>query len=407
MSMRGLAASVALSPLLLVGAGGQGLPTALPASGFEPRERADQLDMPAPEAEALRKDALARAKLWRQPAIMDLRENPPGPGFFPVDAELICKFHPGKSSGATPKFECVFEGGEVLKVKYGRNPEIHTEVAATRLLETLGAGADRMYLVKTLRCFGCPDDPHEVLRCISSPLEEVRRVCLPRYGEITPDGAFKMSVDYTKYVDFGPVAIERRMAGLAIETKEKQGWGWDELEELQFTGRGATRAERDAFRLLAVFLNNWDNRPDNQRLLCLPGPVRPDGHCPQPFAYMQDVGGTFGRVGAESKEQRKLDVEGWRAVPIWDDPQTCRVSIKSPPLHGATFGEATIAETGRRFLAERLSALSERQIRDLFEGSGFARFEWASPASRDPGQWVNAFADKVRQIAEREPCRTP
>ena len=300
-----------------------------------------------------------------------------------------------------------FEGGEVLKVKYGRDPEVHTEVAATRLLEAVGAGADRMYLMKTVRCFGCPEEPQELLNCISSPIEEVRRACQPRYGEIAPDGAFKIKVDYTKYVDFGPVAIERRMEGLAIEANEKPGWGWQELEKLQLSGRGASRAERDAFRLLAVFLNNWDNRPDNQRLLCLPGPPRADGHCPQPFAYMHDVGATFGRVGGEAKQARKMDVAGWRAVPIWDDPRTCRVSIKSPLLHGASFGEATIAETGRRFLAERLSALSERQVRDLFEGSGFARFEGASEASRDVGQWVSAFADKVRQIAEREPCRTP
>ena len=280
-------------------------------------------------------------------------------------------------------------------------------MAATRLLETLGAGADRVYLVKTLRCFGCPEDPHEMLKCISSPLVEVRRTCQPKYGEPTPDGGLKLKVDSTKYVDFGPVAIERRLEGQAIETQDQTGWGWDELEKLQFTGRGATRAERDALRLMAVFLNHWDNKSDNQRLMCLPGPVRSDGYCVKPFAYLHDGGGTFGWVGGESKQERKLDVEGWRSVPIWDDPRTCRVSIKSPALHGATFGEATISETGRRFLAERLSALSERQIRDLFEGSGFTRFPGASEASRDVDQWVSAFADKVRQIAEREPCRTP
>ena len=75
-----------------------------------------------------------------------MREQPDD--FFGQAEELICKFRPGRTSGSTPKFECVFEGGEVLKVKYGRNPEIHTEVAATRLLRALGAGADRMYLVE-------------------------------------------------------------------------------------------------------------------------------------------------------------------------------------------------------------------------------------------------------------------
>ncbi|HEX6740003.1 MAG TPA: hypothetical protein VF310_17115, partial [Vicinamibacteria bacterium] len=383
------------------------LPTALPASGFEPLEEPEaKYKMPA-DAGALRREALQEAKLWRLPAALDLRENPPAADGFASDGEYICKFLPRKSSGATPKFECVFEGGQVLKVKYGRNPEVHTEVAATRLLEALGAGADRMYLVRTLRCFGCPADPHELLKCFSSRVEDVRRTCAPRFGSVNPQGGFEVKVDYAKYVDFGPVAIERRMPGDAIETEGQEGWGWEELEKAQHAAGGATLAERDALRLMAVLLQNWDNRPDNQRLLCLPGP-RPDGGpCPSPFAYMQDVGATFGSARGGGKEGRKLDVEAWRAAPVWEHAPTCRVKIVSPPLHGATFGELTISDSGRRFLAERLGRLTEQDIRGLFEGTRVADYEGARPASRDVGQWVGAFQEKVRQIAEREPCRTP
>ena len=52
---------------------------------------------------------------------------------------------------------------------------------------------------------------------------------------------------------------------------------------------------------------------------------------PRPLAYMHDVGGTFGRVGG-AKAERKLDVEGWSAVPIWKDRAACTVSIESPRL---------------------------------------------------------------------------
>ncbi len=76
----------------------------------------------------------------------------------------------------------------MLKVKYGASPEVHTEVAATRLMHALGAGADRMYLVDTLRCFGCPEDPYPMLRCFSSPFEERVRQCGQTYGDKTPDG---------------------------------------------------------------------------------------------------------------------------------------------------------------------------------------------------------------------------
>jgi hypothetical protein len=354
-----------------------------------------------------RADAVARARLWGPPvARADLRHNPSGPGGFGSDDEPTCRFVPRKSSGATPKFECAFAEGEVLKVKYGSNPELYTEAAATRLLRALGAGADRVYLVRRLRCYGCPEDPHALLRCISSPLEEFRRQCEPLYGETTPTGEFKVKVDYGKYVDFAPAAIERRAEGEVIKTDDKEGWGWDELDEAQASGRGSTRAERDALRLVAVLLNHWDNKAENQRLLCLPGGHAPDGSCRKPFAYVQDVGGTFGHVGGETKAERKLDVEGWRSVPVWQDARTCRVGVKAPPLHGATFSEAVISEPGRRFLARRLRMLTRQQVRDLFEGSRFGEFEGASDASRDAGQWVSAFEDKVRQITEREPCPT-
>ena len=49
--------------------------------------------------------------------------------------------------------------GEVVKVKYGHTGEIHAELAASRLLAALGFGADRMYLVPRLRCFGCVRTP--------------------------------------------------------------------------------------------------------------------------------------------------------------------------------------------------------------------------------------------------------
>ena len=51
--------------------------------------------------------------------------------------------------GTTPKFDCERPGNDVIRVKYGRgNPELHAEIAATRLLSALGFGADRMFVVK-------------------------------------------------------------------------------------------------------------------------------------------------------------------------------------------------------------------------------------------------------------------
>ena len=389
----------------------------------------DAAPQPKPKQSAeLRREALARAVVWIAPPqaadSADLRHNPEFP---PAGGEpLACRFELSKSAGSSPKFECRFDDGEVLKVKYG-SAEVHTEVAATRLMSALGAGADRMYLVETLRCFGCPKDPFPILQCLSSPFEERVRECAPIYADRKPGKGLVMQVDYGRYTDFKLVAIERKAEGWPIEAGGETGWAWSELDAVTRTEKTwaaaaekkllsafsdvrlvvvdpARRAERDALRLLAVFLNNWDNRPDNQRLLCVDeGAPAADGSCRTALAYMHDVGATFGHVEGE-KDERKLDVEGWGKTPIWKDRASCTVSIRSPRLHGATFGEAVISEGGRRLFADRVSRLREQQVRDLFEGARFADFEGASPASRDVELWVRAFQDKVRQIATGAPC---
>jgi hypothetical protein len=354
------------------------LPAQLPAQGFDERRVENKLDTPDAREDDVRRNALEIASVWSEPAV-PLAAATLGAGADALPDPGVCRFQPGEPSGATPKFDCVFEGGRRLKVKYGKNPEIHTEAAATRLLSALGFGADRIDLLRTLRCFGCPEDP----------------------GAVKPGAP----VDVSKHTDFSIVAVERRLPGLAVGD---DGWKWDDLDKAQALGRGAPREHRDALRLMAVLLNNWDNRADNQRLTCLPEGYPPGkgGHCGKSIAYMHDVGGTFGRVGGETKDERKLDLPGWNAVPVWKDRATCTVGIKSPRLHGASFGEVQISEAGRRFLAERLTALSAHQLQALYDGAWFADYADAGPESRDVAGWVSAFQSKVRQIAEGAPCPT-
>jgi hypothetical protein len=384
-----------------------GLPSRLPPDGFEPRKGPPALELSGDDAGRLRREVLARALLWPQPASRvrsaDLAGN--GPDRPWRGDELACKFRPSRSSGSTPKFECVLRDGEVVKVKYGANPEIHTELAATRLLRALGAGADRVFLARRVRCFGCPEEPFALVRCVSSLFEPVRRQCIPLYGALHDTGRVVVRVDYSRYRDFRLVAVERGPAARSIELDGEDGWGFGELGELPATRRSG-RAERDALRLLAVLLQNWDTRPDNQRLLCLDADAGRGGGCATPLAYMHDVGATFGRADG-ARSARKLDVEAWASAPLWADETGCRAAISPPRFHGATLGEATISERGRAFLADRLRRLSRGQIRALFEGARFPDYEGASPASRDVARWAEAFEDKVRQVVDRGPCPEP
>lgn len=352
----------------------------LPDGDYTPRKVDDELDVPVARRAALREDALARARVWMPPAVpigeFDFTRNPPGPDALGRESRLVCRFQFRSSPGYTPKFHCVQPGGSVLKVKYGWNSrEVRTEVAATRLLAALGFGADRMYVVDGVRCFGCPTYPHEKLAWFN--------------------GFF---VDYSGYRDFGFVSVERPLTARTLEVDGQEGWRFDELARIDPARGGSSRAEVDALRLMAVFLANWDLKGPNQRLVCLPAPDgRPDdGGCARPFALMQDVGTTFG--------PHSMNLETWSRWPVWADPATCTVSMKGLPFDGATFADARISEDGRLFLAQRLRALSERQITDLFTAARFPDFPWEHPEDGDVRRWVAAFRDRVRQVDDRAPC---
>jgi hypothetical protein len=353
----------------------------LPPGDYEPRPEDDELPLPKDRAAELRNDAFARAQVWQEPPVpvgeADFRSNPPGEDSFAPDAELVCTFVLKPSSGQTPKFHCALPGGELIKVKYGRrNPEPFAEVAATRLLAALGFGADRMYRVARVRCFGCPPYPQ------------------PRFPWLD---AFFSRED--KYVDIAPASVERPFPGKKIVAPGADGWGFHELDHIDPAKGGATRAEKDALRLVAVFLADWDNKPANQRLVCLPGGEDKDAGCRKPFAHLQDVGATFGPWA--------VNLEAWRKVPVWADPAACRVSMKSLPYQGATFGDVDISERGRKLLASEMTQLRDRQVRELFDAAGFAQFARGPDTNRDLEGWVGAFKAKVAAIADRPPCPVP
>jgi hypothetical protein len=326
-------------------------------------------------------EMLSRASVWRPPqsAISKAR--------FGTDSNskaLACRFEVTELSGTARKFDCRDEQGNRLRVKYGGSPEIPSEVASARLLHALGFGADRMTLVEKLRCHGCPSDPFVVLKAVD----------LTRVDEI-----YKKLVDYATYTDFEWVAVERRHNGRAIESKDLKGWAFFELQTIESRKGGAPRAHVDALRLLAVFLAHWDNKTDNQRLVCLSELDWPSNRtCRQPFAMLQDLGASFG--------PRKVDLDGWQQVPIWKDRGRCIVDMQSLPYNGGTFEAAQISEAGRRHLATLLTQLTDRQVSDLFSGARFDRRDESlfGAAVRPAEHWARIFKEKVRQINEGPAC---
>lgn len=325
--------------------------------------------------------ALARAKVWLRPETpVEKARLGDNPGHrFDSDGAVSCRFEPVRITGNTPKFDCRLSDGTVVRVKYGAgNPEVFTEVIATRLLTALGFPADRMFVVAAVRCAGCPAEPFEALQCLGRSGMDAKSC----FGD----------VDDSQGITFRDAVIEEPVKGHRIETDKRRGWAWDELAKIDESQGGASRAEVDAFRLLAVFLGHWDNKAENQRLLCLDGSKR----CEQPLAMIQDLGATFG--------PDKINVARCKATPVWANAATCAVSMHSLPYGGSSFPDIRISEAGRQFLAKLLGPLTSEQIRALFAGARVDRYQGGDAASRDAQQWVDAFVQKRKAIVDRSPC---
>jgi hypothetical protein len=318
--------------------------------------RAPEFDHAATENTRARLAALARARVMTT-AI----ERPP------LADELECRFVNTPVSGTTPKFDCTLDGGELIRVKYD-SLELHAEVAATDLLTALGFATDDVYMTRRVRCYGCPRLPFHTRQI-------AERLHISDFFE-------KRLIKYDRYTDFDWVSVERRDARLrTLEFGNDEGWAFYELSKVDPALGGATRAEVDALRLTAVFLNHWDNKVANQRLGCLNVEM-----CEHPLAMLSDLGSTFG--------PKKVDLDNWSRFPVWSDGPTCGVSLKDMPYGGGTFVDVRISEAGRVLLSERLRRLDTAQVDALFRN---ARFE-------NVAGWVGAFERRVDQIANRPPC---
>ena len=320
------------------------------------------------------KAVIARSKVWMPTdiAARDLWRGPQGEGAFEPGETITCDYLDKELGGASPKFVCRLPDGDELKVKYGgANGEVYGEVAASRLLWALGFGADRMYSVRVI-CRGCPE-----------------RVA----GTVNEQGDHILD----------PAAVERKLPGEELVER----WKWEALDLVDESAGGATKAERDALTLLAVMLQHSDSKPDQQRVLCLDEEAD-IATCRQPLMMINDLGITFGRANTFNQQPRgSVNLADWAAAPVWKDAASCVGNLGGS--FTGTLKDPVISEAGRKFLADLLMQLSDKQLHDLF---ATARVQLRP---RDPGdgrsgfpaieEWVSAFKQKRAEIVDRR-CGT-
>lgn len=319
------------------------------------------------------------------------------------------------NSGMTPKFFCQLMGknsensqgsdelklltkknGEMdtVKVKY-ESDEVQSEVVGTRLLWALGFAADSNYLIERTHCFGCDSDPFRSKKLNPETLKTPHV-----FSPTTVERKYKG----TEILYTGPVDVELHRKGSSHADQlelSNEGWTFAELLALTSDNKEVKRqqlTERDALKLLAIFMRHADAKPANHRLVCERGGVdEATGKCVgKAIAIIQDIGTSFGKgVDISILKMSKFDLAKWKAINVWKDAKRCRgqlFNFKDPTLN-----DPLISEEGRAFIAKLLKNFIDgekgrERVADLFRA---ARVELRGDSVND---WTDAFIYKAEQV---------
>ncbi len=162
----------------------------------------------------------------------------------------------------------------------------------------------------------------------------------------------------------------------------------------------------DALKLLAAFIQHVDSKAENQAMVCADEDVGRDREgnatCARPWLMVKDLGSAF--AAASRVRFVKMNLASWRSVNVWRNERSCRAELTSSIV--GTLAHPRISEPGREFLADRLSLLSDEQIRDLFRAARVERRK-----DRVDGRvvtvddWLEVFKAKREQIVNHR-CET-
>lgn len=388
-----------------------------------------------------RANILKSAKVWEQVNISE-RDllNGPSRDFSVFQKVENCKFFDGfytkvGNSGKTAKFWCLPEGGvpgkDEIKIKYGEtNGEVFAEVVSSRLLWSLGFFADRALPI-SVTCVNCPEEPWRYLNYMAfyqgapSSIRPMGGSSLNRKAEQKNEAAVYLESAQKKRRELDEESLnstgqrfaklyelalsEEKYKGTAVTVPgdSKAGIGLDELSQISENSGGSGPTEIDALRLLVAFIKHGDNKAANHRLVCPEEYViNANGKmsCLHASVVLQDVGATMGdgtftlplvNISFGPTGNSKLSFDGWKNTPVWKNKAKCQARL-GDNLSNGTMKDPVVSEAGRKFLADLLVQLSDRQITDMFTAARVDKREGVRKASVQ--QWVELFKSKRQEI---------
>lgn len=234
--------------------------------------------------------------------------------------------------GTNPKFEIKDDQGVEWKVKLGQEPQ--SETAATRFLWAAGYFVDEDYYLAELKVTNLP---------------KLHR------GE--------------EFVSAGGTVHGARLERKVEEVKKIGDWSW-------FNNPFLGHREMNGLRVMMSFLNNWDLKETNNAIYEVGGERR---------YVVVDVGATFGNTGSvitRSKGSPKGYADSKFVAKA--TPDLIDFVLHSRPffltaIHVTNYLERTkmekipkhIPRADAKWLGQRLSMLTEGQIRDGFRAAGY------------------------------------
>lgn len=273
-------------------------------------------------------------RIWQDPgdvASLNLLYGSGGQSLAPDPAGTFT-FVKEDPAGTSPKFEVTDGQGVEWKVKVG--PEVHSETAATRLLWAAGYFVDEDYYLAAITVKGLP---------------------VLRRGR--------------KFVSPGGVVHAVRLERKQTAIKKLGDWSW-------FDNPFVGQREFNGLRVMMSLLNNWDLKPINNSIDAVDGERR---------YVVSDIGATFGKTGnALTRSKGKPDDYERSKFVAKVTPEYVDFVMHSRPFFLSVFEVRNyhfrtkmetitrhIPRADARWLGQRLSQLTDDQIRDAFRGAGY------------------------------------
>lgn len=273
------------------------------------------------------------------------------------------------------------------------NNEIYGEILGTRLLWALGFAADHMFYVRETHCHGCSINPFKDREQDPSTLNKPR--------VFSPTAIEKKFGGESIFLQETVEAMERRDPE-ATEPRLIEGITFKEMMKnlpQDPTQKYYQFRDRDALRLLAVFMQHKDLKGPNNRLVC--PSVDATGKCVgQAVMMIQDIGASFG-VGVRNLHLFKVELSRFISEPVWKDPTKCQASLSVALMPDSSMSNPVISEHGRKFLAQLLAGFirgpeGRNRVRAIFRAAHIDERGLGETVE----MWTDAFIARAQTIIQ-------